>query len=90
MEIQPQVVSLRVISGTTRFFAGAFAGQSDISMDLVLVDKDTGVEIGRARVQRAAGAFAGAWSIGMTDRNLLDYIVDIAYQYLVDNYKEAE
>jgi len=90
VEIQPRVVSLRVISGTTRFFAGAFAGQSEISMDLILVDKETGEEIGRTRIQRAAGAFAGAWSIGMTDKSLLDYIVDIAYQYLVDNYKEAE
>jgi hypothetical protein len=90
VEIQPRVVSLRVISGTTRFFAGAFAGQSDISMDLILLDKETGEEIGRARVHRAAGAFAGAWSIGMSDKSLLDYIVDIAYQYLVDNYKEAE
>ncbi len=90
VEIQPRVVSLRVISGTTRFFAGAFAGQSEISMDLILLDKETGEEIGRTRVQRAAGAYAGAWSIGMTDKSLLDYIVDIAYQYLVDNYQEAE
>lgn len=90
VEIQPRVVSLRVISGTTRFFAGALAGQSEISMDLILLDKETGKEIGRTRIQRAAGAFAGAWSIGMTDRSLLDYIVDIAYQYLVDNYEETE
>ncbi len=40
VEIQPKVISLRVISGTTRFFAGAFAGQSEIRMDLVLVDRD--------------------------------------------------
>jgi hypothetical protein len=90
VEIQPRVVSLRVISGTTRFFAGAWAGQSDISMELILVDKETGEEIGRTRIQRAAGAFAGAWSFGMTDKSLPDYVVDIAYQYLVDNYKEAE
>ena len=90
VEIQPRVVSLRIISGTTRFFAGAFAGQSEISMDLILIDKETGKEIGRTRVQRAAGAFAGAWSIGMTDKSLLEYIVDITYQYLVDNYKEAK
>lgn len=90
VEIHPRVVSLRVISGTTRFFAGAFAGQSEISMDLILVDKETGKEIGRTRVQRSAGAFAGAWSIGMTDRSLLNYIVDISYQYLVDNYEKTE
>jgi hypothetical protein len=90
VEIQPRIISLRVISGTTRFFAGAFAGQSKISMDLVLVDKETDKEIGRTRVQRTADSFAGAWSIGMTDKSLLDYIVDITYQYLVDNYKEAK
>ena len=90
MEIQPRVVSLRVISVTTRLWIGAWAGQSEISMDLILLDKETGEKIGRTRVQRAAGAYAGAWSHGMTDKSLLDYIVDITYQYLVDNYKEAE
>ena len=90
VEIQPRVVSLRVISGTTRFFAGSFAGQSEISMDLILLDKETGEEIGRPRVQRAASALAGALSYGRTDQRLLDYIVDIAYQYLANNYKEAE
>jgi len=90
VEIRPKIISLRVISGTTRFFAGAFAGQSEIRMDLILVDGETGVEVGRTRIQRSADSFAGAWSIGMTDKSLLDYIVDIAYQYLIDNYKEEK
>lgn len=90
VEIQPRVVSLKVVSVTTRLWIGGLGGQSEISMDLILLDKETGEEIGRTRVQRAAGALAGALSYGRTDQRLLDYIVDIAYHYLVNNYKEAE
>ena len=93
VEIQPRVVSLKVVSVTSRLWIGAWGGQSEISMDLILLDKETGEEIGRPRVQRATRADAGgaaALSHGRAGQRLLDYIVDIAYQYLANNYKEAE
>ncbi|MFN2644031.1 MAG: hypothetical protein ABR570_03495 [Burkholderiales bacterium] len=85
--VQPRVMSLRVVSGGARFFAGAFAGDSSIAMDLDLKDAATGALIANPRIERSAGAMAGGWSIGATDRNLMDYIADIAGQYLEDNRK---
>jgi hypothetical protein len=29
---------------------------------------------------------AGAWSVGQSDQNLHDYVVEIAYEYLARNY----
>lgn len=85
--VQPHAMRIPVIGGATRFFAGAFAGESSIDMDLELRDASTGAVIARPRIIRNAGAMAGAWSIGATDRNLLDYIADIATQYLRDHRK---
>lgn len=90
IEIQTKIFSLHVVSGGARFFAGALVGESHIDMDLVIVEKETGKVIGQTRIRRASSAMSGAWSIGRSDKNLLDYIVDIAHQYLVNNYENNE
>jgi hypothetical protein len=83
--VQPRVTQLRLVGGATRFFAGAFAGDSSIAMDLELRDAATGAVIAKPSIVRSADAMAGAWSVGATDQNLLNYIADIASQYLRDN-----
>jgi hypothetical protein len=85
--VQPRVIKIRIIGGATRWFAGAFAGDSSINMDLELKDAATGTVIAKPRIVRNANAVAGTWSVGATDRNLLGYIADIATQYLQDNRK---
>ena len=84
--VQPRITQLRVIGGATRFFAGAFAGDSSIAMDLELRDAATGTVVAKPTITRNANAFAGAYSVGSTDQNLLGYIADIATQYLADHH----
>lgn len=84
--IQPKVQQLRVVSGGARFWAGAMAGDSFIDMDMDLIDAESKTSIARPRINRNASAMGGGWSVGATDRNLSNYIVEITYQYLVDNY----
>src|SRR5439155_7485199 len=55
-------------SGATRFFAGAFAGDSSIAMDLQLRDAATGAVVANPTIVRNASAFAGAYSVGSTDQ----------------------
>lgn len=86
LKLRPVLQRLRVVSGGARFWIGGLAGDSLVDMDIALVDAGTGQKIGVARVSRTAGAMAGGWSVGATDRNLLDYIVDIAHRYLQDSY----
>jgi len=85
--VQPRVMKLRIVGGGTRFFTGGFAGESSVDMDLELKDAATGTVIAKPRIVRSASAMGGAFSIGATDRNLLDYIADIAGQYLQDHRK---
>lgn len=84
--IEPKVQKLKVVSSGARFWLGALMGESYIDLDLKLTDSATGQIIANPRVQKNAGAMGGAWSIGATDRNLLDYITDIAHHYLEVNY----
>ena len=86
--IQPRIASLRVVSAGARFWAGAMMGDSFIDLDLVIKEKDSGNLIVQQRVNKNANAMGGAWSIGATDKNLLDYIVDISHQYLSENYSQ--
>ena len=84
--VQPELVKIRVISGGNRFWAGAFAGDSFIDMNLELIDGTSGESIARIPIYRDADAIAGGWSIGKSDQNLDDYIVSIVHEYLSDNY----
>jgi hypothetical protein len=84
--IEPKVQELRVVSGGARFFAGALMGESFIDMDVKLTDSTTGQIIATPRVRRSASAVGGAFSIGATDRNLLDYMTDIVHRYLEVNH----
>jgi hypothetical protein len=84
--LEGTLTGLRVVSGGARFWVGAMAGDSFIDMDLRLVDKSTGEELVRHRVYRDADSMTGAWSVGKSDQNLDQYIVEIVRQYLVNNY----
>jgi hypothetical protein len=84
--IEPQLASLKVVSGGARFWAGAMAGSSNIDLDLSITDGDTGQLIAKPRISMTADAMAGGWSIGKTDTNLMDYIAAVSYQYLRDHY----
>ena len=86
--IRPTLVSLRVVSGGARFWAGAFVGDSSVDLDLEIVDGEASSVLARPRISRSASAMGGAWSVGATDKNLLDYIVDISHQYLSDSYQQ--
>jgi hypothetical protein len=88
--VKPKLQSLYIVSSGARFWVGGMAGDSNIDMDLILVEEETGNKIGAARIQRTASGMKGGWSVGATDKALPDLIVDIAYQYLAHNYPDPK
>lgn len=84
--IEPRLVKLKIVSGGARFWAGAFAGDSFIDMNLVPINQDSGEAISNVRVARSADAMTGGWSVGKSDQNLDEYIVGIVHTYLEENY----
>lgn len=85
--VKTDLVGLRIISGAARFWAGAFAGDSFLDLDLKLMNKHTGEQISGVRVHKNADAMGGAWSVGQTDQNLDQYVVEIVRTYLSNNYQ---
>ena len=85
--VKTDLVGLRIVSGGARFWAGAFAGDSFLDLDLKLVNKHTGEQISNVRVRKNADAMGGAWSVGQTDQNLDQYVIEIVRTYLSDNYQ---
>lgn len=86
LSIQPELISLRVVSGGARFWIGAMAGESKIQLRLIIKDVQKNKVIGTPVISKNTGGMSGAWSGGATDRSLVDYIVSIAEQYLINNY----
>jgi curli biogenesis system outer membrane secretion channel CsgG len=86
LSIEANLVRLKIVSGGARFWAGAFAGDSFLDLDLRLVDKSSGEVISDVQVRRNADSMTGAWSVGKSDQNLDEYVVSIIHQYLSDNY----
>jgi len=84
--IKSELHALRIVGGGARFWIGAMAGNSNISMDLIVVDEATGKEICKPNIDMEANAMTGGWSVGATDKNLLNYIADVSAQYLKNNY----
>ena len=84
--VAPELTQFRIVSGTARFWAGVFAGQSNAEMKLRLIDGRTNEVIAEPNINQRSGAWAGAWSIGTSDTNLHDYMAGIAHQYMVSNY----
>jgi len=86
LRVQPELAGLRIVSGGARFWAGAFAGDSTIDLDLILIQGETGAVVAKPRIRLDSDAWAGGWSIGASDRNLPGYVADIAAQYLALHY----
>ena len=86
LAIQATVLNVHIVGGGARFWLGAMAGDSSIDVQLELVDQQSGRSIAKERIYKTASAMAGGWSMGATDQNLTEYVVDIANQYLVNNH----
>jgi hypothetical protein len=52
-------------------------------MTFKLTDKENDKVVAVPRIDQVADAMAGGGSSGATDRNLLNYVVDISYHYFV-------
>jgi len=79
LQITPLIKEIKFVGGAARFWAGAMAGSSAVLMQVTLRDSSTGEIIADPEFYRAANAYAGGWTIGATDNQMLEDITkDIA------------
>ncbi len=67
--VDADVQSLRIVGGGTRFWAGAFAGSSHMTLHVVAKDS-SGATIGARGVSNENSAMGAAWTFGASDRGL--------------------
>lgn len=87
--LEPRIEKLKVVSGGTRFFAGALAGDSYVVMKLRIVEQPSGTVVAEPEFYQRAAAMSGAWTIGGQDKDMMHRIVTLTNHYLQSNYKEA-
>ena len=80
--VQTNVPEMRIVSGAARFWGGAFAGSSNMIMDVKLVDAVSKAVVGDKRLESGNNAFAAAWTYGSSDRSLPTDMGNIAAQFL--------
>lgn len=84
--ITPRIDDLRIVSGGARLWVGAMAGSSNIDLALDLAEESATSETFTAQISIDSGGMSGVWSGGSSDRNLVNYAVDIATAYLSRNH----
>ncbi len=84
MYVDVNVTSLRIVGGATRFWAGAFAGRSNMNIDVKLIDA-AGTVIAQKELIGAPNAFASAWSFGGADRSLAQKVGFLLGDFILAN-----
>ena len=68
--VKGSVVNMRIVSGAARFWAGAMAGASDMSVRLKFTDAATGTVVREKLLSTANNPWGAAWTYGGSDRSL--------------------
>jgi hypothetical protein len=68
--VKSKVLSLRVVSGSARFWFGAAAGTSDMNVEIKLVDAETGNVLREKVLSTANNPFGAVFTGGSSDTSL--------------------
>lgn len=85
LRITPEIEDMKFIGGAARFWVGAMAGSSAVLMKVKLQDAASGEVLAEPEFYRAANAFTGGQTIGVTDNLMLDQIADDIANYCARN-----
>lgn len=80
--VKARVTNLRMVSGAARFWAGPWAGSSDMSLQLKLTDAATGAVVREKELSTNNNPWAAAWTWGSTDRSLPSDLGAMVAEYL--------
>lgn len=68
--VEGSVVNMRIVSGAARFWVGAMAGSSDMSVKLTFRDAATGTVVREKLLSSSNNPWGAAWTFGGSDRSL--------------------
>ena len=80
--VKAKVTNLRIVAGAARFWAGPWAGSSDMSLQMKLVDAATGAVVREKDLSTNNNPWAAAWTWGASDRSLPTDLGAMVAEYL--------
>ncbi len=80
--VKTRITSLRIVSGSARFWFGAAAGGSEMSLLIELIDASTGKVLREKALSTANNPFAATMTGGGTDRSLSSDLGNIMAEYI--------
>jgi len=80
--VQGEVTKLRIVGGAARFWIGAMAGKSNMTVRVKLVDASTGSIVAENDIIEDTNPYAGAWSMGASDSSLPATVGRLIAQYV--------
>ena len=87
--IEPTVVNIKFIGGGARFWVGAMAGASYVTLKFRMTEQPSGRLIAEPEFFQRASAMSGAYTLGGQDNDMLQRVVTLVSGYLSTNYETA-
>jgi len=84
--IEPTIEKMKSVSGAARVFTGVLAGGSAVVLKTTYIDAETNKIIAAPSFYQQANAWGAAYSVGRSDRAMLDRIASLAASYAQNNY----
>ena len=80
--VNAKVTNLRIVSPGARMWGGAFAGSSEMSLQMKLIDASTGTVVREKELSTNNNPWAAAWTWGNSDRSLPTDLGRMVAEYL--------
>ena len=87
--IAPRIDVIKKVGGASRFWAGALAGDSYITMHVRMTEQPGDVVVADPMFYQRAAAMSGAWTIGAQDTDMLRRVAQLIADHLRANYDSA-
>ncbi|MCX5821574.1 MAG: DUF4410 domain-containing protein [Deltaproteobacteria bacterium] len=80
--VKARVTNLRIVSTAARMWGGVFAGSSDMSLQMKLIDASTGAVVREKELSTNNNPWAAAWTWGSSDKSLPADLGRMVAEYL--------
>lgn len=88
--IESTFTDYKIVSNSARIWAGAFAGDSSVKIDMKIMDKASGQLLASPVFYQHANALGAAWTFGSHDSSIPERLAILVEKYFKDNYSALE
>ena len=82
--VETKVTEIRIVSASTRVWGGAFAGKSNMTVNVRLLDSKTNKMIDQRYINSSTNPIAASYTFGASDRNLPEYIGEMIGYFVTE------